>query len=109
MKNGVDTYLVLIYMYSTIYILDDEVSAPQIYPIRADGSTGEGFILREGLFTPEGLLNDNNGRMPLAEVRFPKLTSKQRKFAVNPGYMSYYNDDFAEIEDERDILGIYQL
>ena len=46
--------------------------------------------------------------MPLAEVRFPKLTSKQRKFAVNPGYMSYYNDDFAEIEDERDILGIYQ-
>jgi hypothetical protein len=85
-------------------LTDDEVSAPQIYPIRADGSTGEGFILREGLFTPEGLLNDNNGRMPLAEVRFPKLTSKQRKFAVNPGYMSYYNDDFAEIEDERDIL-----
>ena len=98
-----------IYMYCTICILDDEVSAPQIYPIRADGSTGEGFILREGLFTPEGLLNDNNGRMPLAEVRFPKLTSKQRKFAVNPGYMSYYNDDFAEIEDERDILGIYQF
>merc|ERR1712036_98499 len=60
--------------------------------------------LREGLFTPEGLLNEDNGRMPLAEVRFPKLTSKQRKFAVNPGYMSYYNDDFAEIEDERDIL-----
>ena len=54
-------------------------------------------------------MNDNNGRMPLAEVRFPKLTSKQRKFAVNPGYMSYYNDDFAEIEDERDILGIYQF
>ena len=109
-KTGsLDTYLLLIYIYCTIYILDDEVSAPQIYPIRADGSTGEGFILREGLFTPEGLLNENNGRMPLAEVRFPKLTSKQRKFAVNPGYMSYYNDDFAEIEDERDILGIYQF
>ena len=109
MKNGVLSSYIYIYVYCTIYILDDEVSAPQIYPIRADGSTGEGFILREGLFTPEGLLNDNNGRMPLAEVRFPKLTSKQRKFAVNPGYMSYYNDDFAEIEDERDILGIYQL
>ena len=99
-----------IYMYMCVYyvihILDDDVPLPQIYPIRADGSTGESIILREGLFTPEGLLNEGNGRMPLAEVRFPKLTSKQRKFAVNPGYMSYYNDDFAEIEDERDILGI---
>ena len=96
-------------VYYISYILDDDVPVPQIYPIRADGSTGESIILREGLFTPEGLLNEDNGRMPLAEVRFPKLTSKQRKFAVNPGYMSYYNDDFAEIEDERDILGIYQF
>merc|ERR1712223_2086301 len=35
------------------------------------------------------------------EVRFPKLSIKQRKFAVNPGYMSYYNPDFEVIEDER--------
>merc|ERR1711963_194212 len=32
------------------------------------------------------------------EVRFPKLSIKQRKFAVNPGYMSYYNPDFEVIE-----------
>lgn len=40
------------------------------------------------------------------EVRFPKLSIKQRKFAVNPGYMSYYNPDFEVIEDERDMIGI---
>merc|ERR1719334_3042433 len=38
------------------------------------------------------------------EVRFPKLSIKQRKFAVNPGYMSYYNPDFEVIEDERDMI-----
>merc|ERR1719334_2708076 len=38
------------------------------------------------------------------EVRFPKLSIKQRKFAVNPGYMSYYNPDFEVIEDERDLI-----
>merc|ERR1719322_1958416 len=38
------------------------------------------------------------------EVRFPKLSIKQRKFAVNPGYMSYYNPDFEVIEDERALI-----
>ena len=42
----------------------------------------------------------------ITTVRFPKLNIKQRKFAVNPGYMSYYNPDFEVIEDERDLLGI---
>lgn len=40
----------------------------------------------------------------ISTVRFPKLNIKQRKFAVNPGYMSYYNRDFEVIEDERDLL-----
>ena len=43
------------------------------------------------------------------EVRFPKLSIKQRKFAVNPGYMSYYNPDFEVIEDERDMIGTHIL
>ena len=63
---------------------------------------GDVMIPRNGLMMPD----DRN--VPLStteaeaiEVRFPKLSIKQRKFAVNPGYMSYYNPDFEVIEDER--------
>jgi len=38
------------------------------------------------------------------EIRFPKLSIKQRQFAVNPGYRSYYNNDYEIIENERDLL-----
>lgn len=40
----------------------------------------------------------------LSAIKFPKLNIKQRKFAVNPGYMSYYNRDFETVEDERDLI-----
>ena len=60
-----------------------------------------------------GLMMPHGRNIPLSaaeeealEVRFPKLSIKQRKFAVNPGYMSYYNPDFEVIEDERDMIGI---
>merc|ERR1712001_413058 len=58
-----------------------------------------------------GLMMPHGRNIPLSaaeeealEVRFPKLSIKQRKFAVNPGYMSYYNPDFEVIEDERDMI-----
>ena len=60
-----------------------------------------------------GLMMPHGRNIPLSaaeeealEVRFPKLSIKQRKFAVNPGYMSYYNPDFEVIEDERDMIGM---
>ena len=40
------------------------------------------------------------------EIRFPKLSIKQRQFAVNPGYRSYYNPDYEVIENERDLIGM---
>ena len=83
-----------------ISISDNEVA--RVYPMYR----GDMIIPQNGLMMP----NDRN--VPLStteaeafEVRFPKLSIKQRKFAVNPGYMSYYNPDFEVIEDERDMIG----
>ena len=83
-----------------ISISDNEVA--RVYPMYR----GDMIIPQNGLMMP----NDRN--VPLStteaeafEVRFPKLSIKQRKFAVNPGYMSYYNPDFEVIEDERDLFG----
>jgi len=67
------------------------------------------------LYNGDQMMISPNGLMPQGqnlalstaeapEVRFPKLSIKQRKFAVNPGYMSYYNPDFEVIEDERDMI-----
>jgi len=66
----------------------------------------------DSLIPPEAVLLQENDLSNEAElrpghdnpVRFPKLNIKQRKFAVNPGYMSYYNPDFEAMEDERDML-----
>ena len=70
-------------------------------------------MYRGDMIIPQnGLMMPNDRNVPLStteaeafEVRFPKLSIKQRKFAVNPGYMSYYNPDFEVIEDERDMIG----
>ena len=86
-------------IYCTL-ISDNDVA--RVYPMYR----GDVMIPRNGLMMPD----DRN--VPLStteaeaiEVRFPKLSIKQRKFAVNPGYMSYYNPDFEVIEDERDLFG----
>ena len=88
------------YTLDCISISDNEVA--RVYPMYR----GDMIIPQNGLMMP----NDRN--VPLStteaeafEVRFPKLSIKQRKFAVNPGYMSYYNPDFEVIEDERDMIG----
>lgn len=39
------------------------------------------------------------------QERFPRLTPEQRRFAVHPGYMSYYNSEYEHIEDELDFKG----
>lgn len=36
------------------------------------------------------------------KMRFPRLTSKDREFAVNPQFPSYYNPDLHHLEDEID-------
>jgi len=36
----------------------------------------------------------------IPKIRFPKLTSEQKKFGIHPGYLSYYNRELQHIEDE---------
>jgi hypothetical protein len=79
-----------------------------------DNELHHDFMKRQydNLIPPEAVILQENDLLNEAEVRpghdnpvrFPKLNIKQRKFAVNPGYMSYYNPDFEVIEDERDLL-----
>ena len=85
-----------------IYSISDN-DVPRVYQVYG----GDMMIPQNGLMMPHGR------NIPLSaaeeealEVRFPKLSIKQRKFAVNPGYMSYYNPDFEVIEDERDMIGM---
>lgn len=63
---------------------------------------------RGSILIPQGKVYLNNQGdvllRPNDHIKFPRLNIKQRKFAVNPGYMSYYNPDFEAIEDERDLL-----
>jgi len=79
-------------------LTDDEV--PPGYIIRG----GDDIIPSIGLLSREQNYVIDPEQKPNLEVRFPKLSIKQRKFAVNPGYMSYYNPDFEGIEDDRDKL-----
>ena len=36
----------------------------------------------------------------VAKIRFPRLTGRQKDFAVHPGYPHYYNHELRQIEDE---------
>jgi len=81
------------------YALTDD-GVPHVYSIRG----GNVIIPGNRLLPQEQNFVVDPEQMPNIEVRFPKLSINQRKFAVNPGYMSYYNQDFETIEDERDKL-----
>jgi len=82
------------------YALTDN-DVPRVYQVYG----GDMMIPQNGLMMPHGRNTPLSAAEEEAlEVRFPKLSIKQRKFAVNPGYMSYYNPDFEVIEDERDMI-----
>lgn len=67
-------------------------------------SHGYALTDEDVLSNPHLLSTLTESELKQFEIRFPKLSIKQRQFAVNPGYRSYYNPDYEVIENERDLI-----